>query len=187
MRTPPKILREARIAPEAVSYHVVLIGVSIGVFIVTIPLLLFVLPAVWLYYRRYFATLEVTLTSRELQVNRGIFVREEKSIPLEKITDLALFQGPIMRHLGLKGLRVETAGQSGSGTGALVRLIGIENTDDFRDAALDQRDKVTERLEQGASPAVEAARPHPSDVEKLLTEIRDVLVRMEARERQPGS
>jgi len=134
--------------------------------VVTIPLL----PFVWLYYRRYFETLEVVLTTRELQVSRGLLVREEKSIPLEKITDLALFQGPLMRHLGLKGLRVETAGQSGDGS-ALVRLVGIRDVEDFRDAALDQRDKVTERLEEGE--VVERG------TDRILDEIHQTLLRIE--------
>jgi putative membrane protein len=134
--------------------------------VVTIP----ILPLVWLYYRRYFATLEVVLTTRELQVGRGILTREEKSIPLEKITDLALFQGPIMRWLGLKGLRVETAGQSGSGS-ALVSLVGLANPDDFRDAALDQRDKVTERLAD--------AGPVDGDGDPVLADILATLLRIE--------
>jgi len=162
MRARPKVLREAGIAPNAVRYH--LLGWAM--LVVTLPLL----PFVWLYYRRYFETLEVVLTSRELQVSRGLLVREEKSIPLEKITDLALFQGPLMRRLGLKGLRVETAGQSGDGS-ALVRLIGIQDVDDFRDAALDQRDKVTERLDEGE--VVERG------TDRILDEIHKTLLRIE--------
>lgn len=124
----------------------------------------------WLYYRRYFETLDVVLTTRELQVGRGLWTREEKSIPLEKITDLALYQGPLMRWLGLKGLRVETAGQSGSGS-ALVQLVGLANPDDFRDAALDQRDKVTERMAETEPAAV------PPD--RTLQEIHATLLRIE--------
>ncbi len=162
MRTQPKVLREARISPNAVNYHV--LGWAAA--IITLP----ILPLVWLYYKRYFRTLEVVLTTRELQVGRGILTREEKSIPLEKITDLALYQGPLMRWLGLKGLRVETAGQSGAGS-ALVQLVGLENPDDFRDAALDQRDKVTERLAE-----VEPAAAAP---DRVLEEIHATLLRIE--------
>lgn len=167
MRPQPKVLREARISTNAISYHLLAWGIPI----ITIPLL----PFVWLYYRRYFATLEVVLTARELQVSRGVLVREEKSIPLEKITDLALYQGPIMRWLGLKGLRVETAGQSGSGS-ALVQLIGLANPDDFRDAALDQRDKVTERLSDAAPDAKADAK---ADADPVMAEMAATLLRIE--------
>lgn len=145
----PTVLREAELAPHVVRYHVLAwVAVSVGS-ILLIPVLPITAPLAWLYYRRYYASLEVILTTRELQVNRGIWNRQEKSIPLEKITDLAVYQGPIMRRLGLKGLQVETAGQSGAGS-ALVKIVGVANTDAFRDAALDQRDKVTERIDGGA-------------------------------------
>jgi putative membrane protein len=103
--------------------------------------------------------------------------REEKSIPLEKITDLAVFQGPIMRRMGLKGIRVETAGQS-SGAAALVSIVGIEDTDAFRDGVLAQRDRIAEREEVerpgGGVPAVGEAT-----LLEVVTEIRDILRRIE--------
>lgn len=169
MRT-PTILREAELSPHVVRYQVLLWVAATCASILLIPVLPITVPIVFLYYRRYYATLEVVLTTRELQVNRGVLIRQEKSIPLEKITDLAVFQGPIMRRLGLKGLQVETAGQSGSGS-ALVKIVGLANTDAFRDAALDQRDKVTERITESA--------PAATDAHAVLGEIHQTLLRIE--------
>lgn len=168
----PRTLQVAEISPNAVKYSLLALAAPLSLTIVLIPLLPIILPCCWLYYRRYFATLEVVLTSRELQVSRGVLVRREQSIPLEKVTDLALVQGPIMRYMKIKGLRVETAGQT-SGTGALVQLIGIVDTDAFRDLALDQRDKVTDALPTGDDSAEDSAA--------VLAEIRDVLVRIDQR------
>ena len=70
-----------------------------------------------------------------------MFFKEEKSIPLEKITDVGLSQGPIMRMFGLYRLSFETAGQSGHG--ALVSLLGVENASEFREAILEQKDNLT--------------------------------------------
>jgi putative membrane protein len=121
--------------------------------IVVIPI---VVPIVVWYQRKQYARLRVYLTTRDLKVHRGVLNREEKAIPLEKITDLAVFQGPIMRHFGLKGIRVETAGQS-TGPGALVAIIGIEDTDGFHDMVLSQRDRITD-ADEGSGSAV----AHPS-------------------------
>ena len=55
------------------------------------------------------------LLERKLVVKRGILFVVEKSIPLEKITDVALSQGPLMRLFGLYRLSFETAGQSAPG------------------------------------------------------------------------
>lgn len=168
-----RILQVAEISPNAVRYSLLTVTAVLAMTLVLIPLIPIILPFCWWYYHRYYATLEVVLTSRELQVSRGVLVRREQSIPLEKVTDLALVQGPIMRRMNIKGLRVETAGQT-SGPGALVQLIGIVDTDAFRDLALDQRDKVTDA-------AVPDDEDLPAGSAEVLAEIKDVLVRIERR------
>lgn len=172
-----RILKEATFSPNAVRYQTlaalaVLVATVFGIVLIPIAV-----PFARWYWRKHYARLRVMLTTRELKVHRGVLNREEKSIPLEKITDLAVFQGPIMRHLGLKGIKVETAGQS-SGQGALVSIIGIENTDEFRDGVLAQRDRIADRDEAAALTASPVAgTPASADRELLevVTEIRDLL------------
>lgn len=176
MRKAPRVLRVAEISPQALRYSLLSLTVALVCTLVGIFALPFVLPFAWWYYKRFYGTLDVVLTSRELQVSRGVLIRQEKSIPLEKITDLAVIQGPIMRFMGIKGLQVETAGQSSAAGGALVRLIGIVDTDGFRDDALDQRDKVTD-----AVPSSDTAPTPADDTTALLGEIRDVLTRIEQK------
>jgi putative membrane protein len=176
-----RVLREATISPNAVRYQTIAALTGLGVSVFGIPLIPIVVPLVRWYWTRHYARLRVSLTTRELKVHRGVMNREEKSIPLEKITDLAVFQGPIMRRMGLKGIKVETAGQS-SGPGALVSIVGIEDTDAFRDAVLAQRDRVAEREEEARAAAPAAAAGDGAADQALLqvvTEIRDLLRRME--------
>ena len=165
-----RVLRTAEISPRAVTYSVLATSLVFASTIFGILLLPFAVPMAWWYFRRFYASLEVVLTSRELQVARGVFIRREQSIPLEKVTDLALVQGPVMRRMEIKGLRVETAGQTGGG-GALVQLVGIVDADGFRDLALDQRDKVTDE-KSGAQGGGEEGPD-------VLVEIRDALLRIE--------
>lgn len=179
MRTAPRVLRTAEISPQAIRYSMLSFTITMIATIVGIVALPIALPIAWWYYSKFYATLEVVLTSRELQVSRGVLIRQEKSIPLEKVTDLALVQGPIMRRMGIKGLQVETAGQSGAAGGSLVRLIGILDTDGFRDDTLDQRDKVTDRPD--AEPSAGAVEPATGENAALLSEIRDTLNRIDAR------
>ena len=175
MRSAPRVLRTAEISPQAIRYSMInftLVMISSIVGIIVLPI---ALPIAWWYYRKFYATLEVVLTSRELQVSRGVLVRQEKSVPLEKVTDLALIQGPIMRRMDIKGLQVETAGQSSGPGGSLIKLIGINDTEGFRDDALDQRDKVTD----GIAPGETTAATEADSSIALLTEIRDSLKRIE--------
>lgn len=178
-RTP--VLRTAPIKPEAIRYQMWGTAILLTCMVITIPLMPIILPIAYYFTKRYYERLEIVLTRRDLKVRRGIWNVEEKSVPLEKITDLALNQGPLMRLFGIKGMKVETAGQSSAG--ALVTVVGIENVDEFRDAVLDQRDRISDRQEpEGA--AAERGSPPPESEDSaqtlaVLKDIRDSLQRME--------
>ena len=135
----------------------------------------------WLLFGHYFTErylqhMSCVLTDRSLKVTRGILVRQEKTVPLDKITDLGLVEGPIMRYLDLQAISVETAG--GSAPGALIRLVGIDGAREFRDTVLRQRDAVVAGSRQSIPEAVASASPNDAQV---LVEIRDALLRIEER------
>ena len=178
MMTEEKILKVADFNPKVCTYWLIS-GAMIFVFsIIGIPLLLLWFPIGSVFTKRYLKRMSCELTNSSLHVKKGIFVRSEKTIPLEKITDMGMIQGPIMRRMGLFQLSVETAGQS-SGVGSLISLTGIENAPAFRQAVLDQRD-----LKQKGKTSTETALKTADSVESLLTEIRDSLQRLETQFRQ---
>ncbi|MFM1832580.1 MAG: hypothetical protein RLZZ461_896 [Planctomycetota bacterium] len=179
------ILAEATFDRDAlVKYHWVGL-LPVCVFIVTIPIVIIVAIVYANFLDRMIASWSATLTRRSLILRKGIFVKVERTIPLEKITDLSSSQGPIMRHFGLKRLGVETAGQlGGTEGGALVSLIGIVDPDGFRQKVLDQRDRVTDNERPGmmSSPAAApAAAPESGDVAATLHRIEAVLERIADR------
>jgi putative membrane protein len=94
------------------------------------------------YVRRSFEALKCELNERTLVVKRGIFFKVEKTIPLDKIQDLTVKEGPLLRKLGLRSLKIETAGQGTPGTSE-ADLIGVVDPLDFRDAVLRQRDLMS--------------------------------------------
>jgi len=175
------VMREASIKPEVIRYQMWGTAILVTCTVVAIPLLPLILPIVYYFTKRYYARLEIVLTRRDLKVRRGIWNVEEKSVPLEKITDLALNQGPIMRLFDIKGMKVETAGQSSEG--ALVTIVGIDGVDEFRDAVLDQRDRISDWQEdesQSSRPA-SASESDSGNTLAVLGEIRDSLQRIESR------
>ena len=135
------VLKSASFDPKVQHYWMLMAAFFSVLALVTIPLLPIVLAIVWLVGGRILAAMSAQLLTQKLVVKRGIFFKEEKSIPLEKITDVGLSQGPIMRMFGLYRLSFETAGQSGHG--ALVSLLGVENASEFREAILEQKDNLT--------------------------------------------
>ncbi len=199
-----RILQEASFTPEAIKYHAmsatigsavifVILAVVLAVPTVGVSLILMAVPAiVWAiskwYYSLYFQKLSCVLTARKLKIGKGLLFRTEKAIPLDKITDMQMNQGPLMRYLDLESMKVETAGNAGSAGGALVSLVGIKDSREFREAVLTQRDRVVgsqdlEDRADAAAPAPQdpAAIASPPETLAVLTEIRDTLARIETR------
>ncbi len=174
------ILRQAEF-DSAVKYFVLSIGIGLGCTIVLIPLLVIILPIVYIVKTIEYKHIECSLLERSLRVRKGVFNKIEKTIPLDKITDLGVNQGPIMRFCGVEAIAVETAGQSGMG-GALVNLVGVRNAKDFRDAVLDRREELAEGKSSTSSAPVPASSPESQDASvELIREIRDTLSRIESK------
>lgn len=172
------VIWKAEFNPSVRTYWL-LSGVSVlGLSIVGIPLIPIWLLIGYPLTTRYVSRMSCDLTSKALKFGKGMFVRVEKTVPLDKITDLGLVQGPIMRKLDLETLSVETAGQSSAGS--LLKLTGIVDTRSFRDAVLAQRDRLVATLnEDTLAPA--AASPVAPEQAQLLIDIRDTLQRIEKR------
>jgi len=169
-------LRKAEFNPKVCTYWLLIGAIILTVTIVGIPLLLLWFPIGLVFTKRYLDRMDCLLTERALKVRKGILVRTEKTIPLDKITDMGMVQDPIMRFFDLYQLTVETAGQSGKG--ALVSLMGIKDAKSFREAVLSQREAIS----TASSPTTpEAARQAPFDASPVLSEIRDSLLRIETK------
>ena len=135
-------LKTASFNPKVKSYWITLGVITCLVCLVGIPLIPIVALIIWIVAGRMLAAMSANLLERKLVVKRGVFFKEEKPIPLEKITDVGLSQGPLMRLFGLYRLSFETAGQSGHG--ALVSLLGVVDASEFREAILTQKDNLAE-------------------------------------------
>lgn len=175
-----RVIWDAEFNDAVTSYWLFNGALICVVTVIGIPLLPFwILGGKWLT-RKYLASHRCTLTDRSLKVSKGVFTKIEKTVPLDRITDVGIVQGPVMRHFKIESLTVETAGQSS--TAGLVQLSGIKNGREFRDAVLKQRELVVGSHDKATGP-VHVASPSEGgqDSTRLLTEIRDALVRIESR------
>ena len=175
----PAILLEAEFDPRVKSYWIWQPVLALILIIVTIPIALLYAIIARFFIDRYLENMRCALTERTLDIKKGIFNKTESTIPLEKITDLQLFQGPVMRFFGLYGFKVETAGQSSPTGGSLVNIVGIVDTKAFRQAVLEQRDRMTAGAAAMPVTRTRAHEPGDPQITALLTEIRDSLQRIE--------
>ena len=135
-----RVIFEATFNPAVKTYWLSSLLLVSSITIVGIPFMIISIPLFLLISGKILAAMSAVVTERKLVVKRGVFNKEEKSIPLEKITDVAMAQGPLMRVFNLYRLSFETAGQSAQG--ALASLIGINDADAFRETILSQKDKL---------------------------------------------
>ncbi|MEZ9819414.1 PH domain-containing protein [Shewanella sp. 10N.286.45.A1] len=166
-------IKKAEFVSNLGQYWLTPFSILLALSIVGLPLLLLWLPIGHIFTKRYIANMSTELTDKKLIVRKGVFTRTENTVPLDKITDMALIQGPLMRMFKLHKLTIETAGQSG--TGALLNLTGIVDAADFRSQVLAQKEKLSQ-LE--TSPVQD--ENNDTSVVSLLQEISDTLKRIEA-------
>ncbi len=183
------VIKEATFNPKVKTYFLINALFVATIFLVSIPLIPIIALIVWKIADKQLKAMSARLMEKKLVVKRGIWFVVEKSIPLEKITDVAMSQGPLMRYFNLYALSFETAGSTS--TEALVKLVGINDAAEFREAILAQKDKLADQTDlvsgSNASMAKELKATSPSidaddvslaslaqsvqNIESLLTEL----------------
>ena len=171
----------AEIDPRVLGYQMMLgilwhIVTVVGIPFIPISLIVFLL---W-YKPRYMAHHSLKLTETGVEIRRGVIFQSQTQFSLDRVTDVSVAQGPLMRRYGVYGVTVETAGQTvAQGTAAMV---GVVDPYDFRDAVMHNAE-IYKRSQSVSTPG--SSGPSPSDSSggqiELLTEIRDILSRIERK------
>jgi uncharacterized membrane protein YdbT with pleckstrin-like domain len=93
------------------------------------------------------SSLKYWIDGTTLRIDQGVVVRKFKSIPLDRVTDIQMTQGPLMRACGIWSLQVQTAGgaqQAPEGT-----IWGACDPESVRDTIMAIRDKAAFRSDAG--------------------------------------
>jgi uncharacterized protein len=72
------------------------------------------------------------LREDEMSWKRGVWFRTTGIVPFNRITNLDVKQGPVMRALGISTLAVQTAGYSGQAVPE-IRIEGMEHAEELRE------------------------------------------------------
>lgn len=99
-------------------------------------------------HRRQVEALRYRLDGATLRIDSGFIFLQRKSIPLDRVTDVVLVQGPLMRHFGVWQLRIQTAG-----TGQQLpegAMLGVPDPEAARDLIMRRRDEAAGGNRSGA-------------------------------------
>jgi putative membrane protein len=163
---------EARFNPRIKDYIWVIGAGFLLITVIGIPLLPFWMLGLGQYYsRRYFEHLRCILNEQHLQFRKGVLFKVEKTIPLENIQDLTFIENPILNFFGLRIIKIETAGNSTPSGYYDMQLIGIEDSEQFKNQVLEQRNalKMLDR------PSSFSSAIHSNEAIQLLRDIKNLL------------
>ncbi len=142
----------------------------------------------WAYL--YYDTVHYLLTPTEMTWGRGVLWKQTGIVPYNRITNVDIIQGPVMRVFGISDLRIQTAGYSGNHM-AEIKLQGIRDPEPLRAAIMDfvrsgHPVAAVTGAETAAAPAFASARSpsgQAADAAVLqeLREIRGVLKKIEEK------
>ncbi len=96
-------------------------------------ILLVVLIAVFvLWVRLYYESMWYELHDDEMRWRRGVWFKRTGIVPYNRITNLDIVQGPVMRALSISTLSIQTAGYSGQAVPE-IRIEAIEHAEELRE------------------------------------------------------
>lgn len=143
--------------------NIVLLTTVIGIFV-----MLLWIPFGWFVHLKQFQNTSCQLTERGIKIRKGWIFKAQQNIPLDKLTDISIHEGPILNIFGIVRISIETAGATP------FTLVGLNKstTPQFRDIVMKQRDL------QSRTQIVNTKGEQSNDV---LIEIRDILTQINTK------
>ena len=150
---------------KIIVYWSLMANLGLLVTVVGIIAMVVWIPFGWIVHKKQFEHMSGALTDRSINMRIGWLFKKQQNIPLDKLTDVSIHEGPILNAFGVVRMQFETAGA------APFILTGVKNSDQFRDLVLQQRDSLVSAPQQSAS---------SDDSNDVLVEIRDILQQINA-------
>jgi putative membrane protein len=138
---------------------------GMAVTIIGIPLAILWLPLGWIVHKKQYDNMSCELTDRSINMRMGWMFKKQQNIPLDKLTDVSIHEGPILNAFGVVRMQFETAGA------APFILTGVKDGPGFRDRVLKQRDELS---------TLSGMSGQTSQSNDVLVEIRDILQQINA-------
>ena len=151
---------------KIIVYWWIMANFGLLVSFIGIPLMLIWIPFGWLAHMKQYEHMSGGLTDRSLNMRMGWIFKKQQNIALDKLTDVSISEGPVLKAFGVVKMQFETAGA------APFILTGVKNSDQFRDLVLQQRDSLVSAPQQPAP---------TTDSSDVLVEIRDILTKIESK------
>ena len=135
-----------------------------------------ILIPIWLLFgrivhKKQLENCSLILTKNGIKIKKGWIFKAQQNIPLDKLTDISIHEGPLLNFYGIVKIAIETAGATPFHLTGLSRPIATK----FRDVVMEQRDALASLTASGANTSAGSAGDVASQSNDVLVEIRDIL------------
>jgi len=131
----------------------------------------------WIFL--YYESMWYELRNDEINWKRGIWFRTTGIVPYNRITNLDLRQGPVMRILGISTIAIQTAGYSGQ-VASEIKIEGVEKAEEMREFI---RSMVRETTQGGGGTGGEKNHPGTTS-QRILDELTRIRILLEEQKQQ---
>ena len=95
------------------------------------------LVCVFSWVHLYYKSVVYHLNETEMTWKRGVWFRKTGIVPYNRITNIDISQGPVMRIFSISNLQIQTAGSSGNKSQSEISIIGMEDAEPLRAFIMD--------------------------------------------------
>nr|WP_320161447.1 PH domain-containing protein [uncultured Methanoregula sp.] len=153
-------------------------GISPNLLLLTAIFIVAIIAICLAWVNLYYESMWYELREDEMSWKRGIWFRTTGIVPYNRITNLDIRQGPVMRALGISTLAIQTAGYSGQ-VAAEIKIEGVENAEELRELI---RSMVRQTSQHGDGTGGE--KPHPATTDqRILDELTRIRILLEEQKK----
>jgi len=145
--------------------------------------LLIIAVAIVLFHiwaRLYYDSMWYELHDDEMRWKRGVIFRRTGIVPYNRVTNIDIKQGPVMRPLGISTVSIQTAGYSGKGVPE-ISIEGIVHAEELRELIRTMVRVCSGGDGTGSGGPVTPQTMKPADLQQVLEELKAVRALLEKK------
>ena len=108
-------------------------AIDTGIFLGILGCLVMIVLLFAIWTKLYYESMWYELHEDEMRWKRGVIFRRTGIVPFNRITNLDIRQGPVMRKLDISTISIQTAGYSGQAQAAEIRIEAIVHAEELRE------------------------------------------------------
>ena len=145
--------------------------------------LLIIAVAIVLFHiwaRLYYDSMWYQLHDDEMRWKRGVIFRRTGIVPYNRVTNIDIKQGPVMRPLGISTVSIQTAGYSGKGVPE-ISIEGIVHAEELRELIRTMVRVCSGGDGTGSGGTATPQAMKPADLQQVLEELKAVRALLEKK------